>query len=190
MSESSSAGSFSSRQLLETDFLMASRSPRGEKDVLGHHLTCWASVIACPGWLLLTFISAILQQHQQLSPVVLNQEFLTGSNCTWHMKSFCETSLSFGDRGNGRTSCSQWDSRRLGHCPYWALNCSLWKQPPYTSYHHSYLPRAVCWENRSTGALCSPNVWWKGELTTKAGRTPFGIEVALLQCRHWGSELR
>ena len=34
----------------------------------------------------LTFISAVLQQDQQLSPVVLNQELLTCSNCTWHMK--------------------------------------------------------------------------------------------------------
>lgn len=39
MSESSSDGSFSSRWLIEKDFLMASFSPRGEKDVLGYHLT-------------------------------------------------------------------------------------------------------------------------------------------------------
>lgn len=36
--------------------------------------------------MLLTFLSAVLQQHQQLSPVVVYQELLTCSNCTWHME--------------------------------------------------------------------------------------------------------
>ena len=46
MSESSSDGPFSRRRLIEKDFLMASRSPRGEKDVLGHHLTEPQSLLA------------------------------------------------------------------------------------------------------------------------------------------------
>lgn len=62
---------------------MASRSPTAKGDVLGdHHTTVRASVPACTGLASLTFISAILQQDQQLSLVVLNQELLTGSNGT------------------------------------------------------------------------------------------------------------
>ena len=45
------------------------------------------------GLVCLTFISAVLQQDQQLSPVVLNQELLTCSDCTWHMKELCGQQL-------------------------------------------------------------------------------------------------
>jgi hypothetical protein len=54
------------------------------KTVFGSGLLTEAQV-TCPvgtGLVLLTFISAVLQQDQQLSPVVLNQELLTCSNCT------------------------------------------------------------------------------------------------------------
>lgn len=52
-------------------------------------LFSWSQCLVDTGLVLLTFISAVLQQDQQLSPVVLNQELLTCSNRTWYMKVLC-----------------------------------------------------------------------------------------------------